>query len=70
MARRSLTKNEGLAGLSRPSNRMIAGVCAAIADRFDVSTFLVRAAFVISIVLPGPQFLVYIALWILIPNRD
>lgn len=70
MARGSLTRNEGFGGLSRPRRRMIAGVCAAIADRFDVSAFLVRAAFVVSIVLPGPQFLVYIALWILIPNRD
>ena len=40
------------------------------ADRFDTSTFLVRAAFVISCVLPGPQILIYLALWILIPNRD
>jgi phage shock protein PspC (stress-responsive transcriptional regulator) len=55
--------------LVRPRNgRWIAGVCAGIADRFGVSRTLVRAIFVVSIVLPGPQFLVYIVLWILIPS--
>jgi phage shock protein PspC (stress-responsive transcriptional regulator) len=48
---------------------MIAGVCAGIADRFGVSRTLVRALFVISVVLPGPQVLVYIALWVLIPSE-
>jgi phage shock protein PspC (stress-responsive transcriptional regulator) len=57
--------------LVRPrKGRLIAGVCAAIADRFGVSRTLVRALFVVSIVLPGPQFLIYIALWIFIPSED
>lgn len=47
---------------------MIAGVCSGIARRFGWSTGLVRLAFVISCVLPGPQVLIYIALWILIPK--
>ncbi len=55
--------------LSRPRNgRMIAGVCAGLARRFGVSTSAVRLAFVISIVLPGPQFLAYAALWIIMPS--
>ncbi len=59
-----------MAQLSRPrSGRVIAGVCAAIARRFDVSPTLVRAIFVISCLLPGPQFLVYIALWIVVPSE-
>ena len=49
---------------------MIAGVCAGIADRFGLSRFLVRLIFVVSIVLPGPQVLVYVLLWLLIPNED
>lgn len=58
-----------MASLSRPrSGRMIAGVCAGLARRFGVSKTLVRVAFVVSIVLPGPQFLVYVALWILMPS--
>jgi phage shock protein PspC (stress-responsive transcriptional regulator) len=56
--------------LVRPRNgRVIAGVCAAIADRFGISRTLVRLAFVLSIVLPGPQVVVYLLLWILIPSE-
>ena len=49
---------------------MIAGVCAGIADRLGLSRFLVRLIFVVSIVLPGPQVLVYVLLWLLSPNED
>ena len=58
-------------GLVRPRRgRWIAGVCAALAQRFDVSPLLVRVVFVVSTLIPGPQFIVYIALWILIPSED
>ena len=57
--------------LVRPrKGRWIAGVCAGIADRFGVSRLGVRALFVVSIILPGPQFLIYIALWVFIPSED
>ena len=39
-----------------------------VAERFGLSAGLVRLLFVVSIVLPGPQFLVYLALWIVIPR--
>ena len=56
--------------LVRPrKGRVIAGVCAAIADRFGLSRTLVRVAFVVSVVLPGPQVVVYLLLWILIPSE-
>ena len=55
--------------LRRPRGRLIAGVCAGIADRFGVSRGLVRFLFIASCLLPGPQFLVYLALWILIPSE-
>ena len=57
--------------LARPRRgRIIAGVCTAIARRFDLSPTLVRVIFLISLVLPGPQILLYLALWILIPAED
>ena len=57
--------------LSRPrSGRVIAGVCAGLAERFGWSVFLVRLLFLLSIVIPGSQVLVYIVLWILMPSRD
>ncbi|MBK0870284.1 MAG: PspC domain-containing protein [Saccharopolyspora sp.] len=56
--------------LQRPrSGTMIAGVCAGLAQRFGWNTTLVRLIFVISCVLPGPQFVIYIALWILMPKQ-
>ncbi|MGI3782511.1 MAG: PspC domain-containing protein [Janthinobacterium lividum] len=59
-----------MASLSRPRNgRVIAGVCAAIGDRFGISPFLVRVIFLVSLLLPGPQFLIYLAGWILIPDE-
>jgi phage shock protein PspC (stress-responsive transcriptional regulator) len=59
-----------MASLSRPRNgRVIAGVCAAIGNRFGMSPFLVRVIFLVSLLLPGPQFLIYLAGWILIPDE-
>jgi phage shock protein PspC (stress-responsive transcriptional regulator) len=59
----------GSTALVRPSRgRLIAGVCAALARRFDMKPWQVRALFVISCLLPGPQFLLYIALWIILPS--
>ena len=56
--------------LTRPRRgRIVAGVCAAIARRFDLSPALVRVVFVLSMFLPGPQILAYIVLWIVIPGE-
>ena len=46
---------------------MIGGVCAGIARRYGLSRDGLRLAFVISCVLPGPQFVAYLLLWVLIP---
>jgi phage shock protein PspC (stress-responsive transcriptional regulator) len=54
--------------LVRPSrDRMIAGVCAALARRFGMKPWQVRVLFVLSCLLPGPQVLLYVALWIILP---
>jgi phage shock protein C len=56
--------------LSRPRHgTVIAGVCAGIADHFGWSRGLVRALFLLSCLLPGPQFVAYIVLWIIMPKR-
>lgn len=56
--------------LIRPrEGKVIAGVCAAIADRLGMSRALVRIGFVIF-GLVGVGELVYIALWILIPRAN
>ena len=51
-------------------HKVIAGVCAGIARRYGLSRAGLRIAFVISCVLPGPQFIAYLLLWILIPEDD
>lgn len=60
-----------MASLSRPrEGRMIAGVCAGLARRYGWSVGLIRVLFVASVVLPGSQVLVYVILWLLMPNED
>ena len=57
------------AALVRPRNgKVIAGVCAALADRFGISRTLVRLAFVIF-GLVGAGEIAYIAGWLLIPKE-
>ncbi|HEX4442892.1 MAG TPA: PspC domain-containing protein [Galbitalea sp.] len=60
-----------MAQLRRPTNgKVIAGVCAGIADRFGISHTLVRVIALVSCLLPGPQFVLYLILWIAIPAED
>lgn len=60
-----------MSALVRPrEGRMIAGVCAALAERFGTTATTMRVIFLVSCLLPGPQFLVYLALWILLPGEE
>ena len=51
-------------------HKMIAGVCAGIARRYGLSTGGLRLAFVVTCVLPGPQFIAYLVLWVVMPRDD
>ena len=57
------------AALVRPRRRVIAGVCAGLAARYDLSPNVVRLLFVLSCLLPGPQFILYIVLWVVMPSE-
>ncbi|MBT8225942.1 MAG: PspC domain-containing protein [Dactylosporangium sp.] len=60
-----------MARLSRPrDDRWIAGVCAGLARRFGLSPLLVRLLFLLSCLLPGPQFVIYLVLWLIMPNAE
>ncbi|MCW2683874.1 MAG: Phage shock protein PspC [Blastococcus sp.] len=48
-------------------HKVIGGVCAGLARRYGLSRSGLRLAFVLSCVLPGPQVLAYLLLWVLIP---
>ena len=54
--------------LVRPRRgRIIAGVCVGLARRFGTTPGRVRLLFLLSCLLPGPQILLYLALWIILP---
>ena len=53
------------------ANGNIAGVCAGIADYFEVDVILVRAAWVVFSIVPGAiigGLLAYLAAWLIIPE--
>ncbi|MCZ2823515.1 MULTISPECIES: PspC domain-containing protein [unclassified Modestobacter] len=51
-------------------HKVIAGVCAGLARRYGLSRTGLRLAFVVSCVLPGPQFVAYLVLWVIMPRDD
>ena len=57
------------ARLARPRHgRMLGGVCAGIARRFGWSPTAVRVGTIASLLLPGPQILIYLVLWAAMPS--
>lgn len=57
--------------LVRPvEGRIVAGVLAGVARRLGWNPWLVRILFLLSMILPGPQFLIYLALWIIVPSES
>lgn len=57
-------------GLVRPRRgRVVAGVFAGLGNRFGVSASTLRVLFLLSLLLPGPQILFYIVMWILMPDE-
>ncbi|SDG46833.1 Phage shock protein PspC (stress-responsive transcriptional regulator) [Sinosporangium album] len=49
-------------------HKIFGGVCGGIAEKFGLPPTLVRILFILSCIIPGPQFLIYIAMWIFIPK--
>jgi len=58
-------------GMVRSTDRMVAGVCAGIAEHFGWSVGGVRAAFAALTLLSAafPGMLVYLLLWLVMPAR-
>ncbi len=57
--------------LRRSPDRFLGGVCAGIAEYFDLDPSLVRIAYVLVSILSAafPGILVYIILWIVLPDH-
>jgi phage shock protein C len=52
-----------------PDEKMIAGVCAGLADYLSLDLVIVRLIFVLLFLLGGHGVLIYVILWILMPVK-
>jgi phage shock protein C len=51
------------------TDRTIAGVCGGLAEYFGLDSTVVRLVFVIMFLLGGHGLLVYLILWVLMPEK-
>lgn len=51
------------------TNRTIAGVCGGLAQYFNADTTLIRVLFVALALLGGPGLVIYVVMWILVPEE-
>jgi phage shock protein C len=51
------------------SDRKLAGVCGGLASFFNLDPTLIRVLFVVLAVLGGSGILIYLAMWIMVPNE-
>lgn len=52
------------------TNRVVAGVAGGLAEMFNVDPVLVRLAFVALALVNGFGILLYLVMWLLVPNED
>jgi len=50
------------------NDRKIAGVCAGVADYFDLDPTIVRVVWLLATLVPGPNIIAYIVMWIAVPE--
>ena len=62
------TKNKKLYRASKKDS-MIGGVCAGVAEYFDIDPTLVRLGWILFTALGGAGLLAYLIAWIVIPRR-
>jgi phage shock protein C len=48
-------------------DKKLGGVCAGLADYFDLDPTIVRVVWLLAVLLAGTGFLVYLILWIVLP---
>lgn len=51
------------------TNRKLAGICGGLAEYFGVDATLIRVLFVLLAVLGGSGLVLYLAMWIIVPNQ-
>src|SRR5713101_4565374 len=50
------------------NDRKVAGVCAGVADYFDMDPTLVRILWALATLIPGPNIIAYLVIWIAAPE--
>lgn len=56
--------------LTKSRDRWLAGVAGGVAEYLDLDLVLVRMLFLVSLFLGGTGLLIYVILWIVMPNPD
>ena len=56
--------------LTRSNQGLLAGVCEGLAQRYEMPVGLIRLAWLVSVFFFGTGFLLYLALWWIVPRRD
>jgi phage shock protein C len=51
------------------TDRKLAGVCGGLAEYFNLDPTLIRVLFIVLAVLGGSGIIIYLAMWILVPNQ-
>ena len=51
------------------TDRKLAGVCGGLAKYFGADATLIRVLFVVLAVLGGSGLVIYLAMWIIVPNE-
>jgi phage shock protein C len=51
------------------TNRKLAGVCGGLAQYFNTDVTLIRVLFVVLALLGGPGLVIYLVLWIVVPEE-
>jgi len=52
-----------------PYHKVIGGVCAGLAEYFDIDVTVIRLLFVFALFIVGGGFLTYIVLWVVLPKK-
>mgnify|MGYP000967483691 FL=1 len=56
--------------LARSQDKIIGGVCGGVAEYFGMDVFLVRLLWVLLACFGGTGFILYLALWLLLPSQE
>jgi phage shock protein C len=51
------------------TDRKLAGVCGGLAQYFNLDATLIRVLFIVLAVLGGSGLVLYLAMWIIVPNE-